>query len=134
MQTAFDGIKSLGLNTLKLEQELEESWDAPGVITEDMQPVVDRKQVNQNNVLCYMGVIEEKVSTLLMETGNQFNAHSQASMSNFEQELAHNRAPSILNENDFASAVGVGNEAGEGENDVMFRSMQEWTKKLNKQM
>ena len=55
-------------------------------------------------------------------------------MSNFEQELAHNRAPSILNENDFASAVGVGNEAGEGENDVMFRSMQEWTKKLNKQM
>ena len=46
MQTAFDGIKSLGLNTLKLEQELEESWDAPGVITEDMQPVVDRKQVN----------------------------------------------------------------------------------------
>ena len=101
-------------------------------MTDDMQPVKDRKQVKQNNVLPFMGSIEEKVSELLMETGNQFNAHSQASMG-YEQEFSHNRAPSILNENDFASAVG--NETGEGENDdVMFMSMQEWTKKLNKQM
>ena len=27
MQTAFDGIKALGLNTLKLENELITSWD-----------------------------------------------------------------------------------------------------------
>ena len=76
MQTAFDGIKALGLNTLKLEHELITSWDQPGVITDEMQPVTDRKQVNQTNVLPFMGIIEEKVSALLIETGNQFNAHS----------------------------------------------------------
>ena len=37
--------------------------------------------------------------------------------------------PQIMNENQFAQAVG--NEAGEGEEDVMFMSMQDFKNKLD---
>ena len=53
-------------------------------------------------------------------------------MSAFDKELMSGLPPQIMNENQFAQAVG--NEPGDGEEDVMFMSMQEWTKKLNKQM
>lgn len=53
-------------------------------------------------------------------------------MNAFDRELMAGLPPQIMNENQFAQAVG--NEAGEGEEDVMFMSMQEWTKKLNSQM
>ena len=79
-----------------------------------------------------MGSIEESVSALLIETGNQFNAHSSANILNFEQE--HKRAPSILNENDFASAVSKdqnGLNKQDDNDDVMFMSMQDFKKKFD---
>ena len=79
-----------------------------------------------------MGSIEEKVSLLLLETGNQFSVQSHQSSTAFDRELMAGLPPPIMNENQFAQAVS--NEPGEGEEDVMFMSMQDWSKKLNSHM
>ena len=76
MQTAFDGIKSLGCNTLGLDKELIETWDMPGVNKDSVRSARNRKQVNQHNVIAFMGNIEESISALLIETGHQYNLNS----------------------------------------------------------
>ena len=82
MLSAFEEIKSVGVGTLKMQRELELSYQQPGSPVEgtssplmrNQKKTTQRKdQVTQQNVLQFMGAIEEKVALLLMETGNQFS-------------------------------------------------------------
>ena len=68
-----------------------------------MNDKFSKLQVNSNNVLSYMGKMEEQVQALLIETGNIYDVRSASAVS--MPDRAHERVPSILNENDFANRV-----------------------------
>ena len=70
----MSSIKALGLITLKLEAELEQSWDlvrkASHEANADDTPIKDKRDVTQENVSAFMSAIEMKVAQLLMDSGN----------------------------------------------------------------
>ena len=71
-------IKSLGITTLKLEAELEQSWEivrkskaeADGTDESPQKNQRSKDEVTQENVSAFMAAIEMKVAELLVETGN----------------------------------------------------------------
>ena len=73
LSRTMTAIKTMGLVTLKLENELEQSWDlvkktqaAAGAVDE----ITDKREVTQENVNAFMSSIECTVAELLMDTGN----------------------------------------------------------------
>ena len=67
----MQAIKTLGLVTLELETELEQSWDIVRKTGSEIEEIVDKQTVTQDNVTAFMSSIEVKVAELLIETGNQ---------------------------------------------------------------
>ena len=67
-----EGIKTLGLVTLELENELEQSWEIVRRTSTEIDKI-DKRAVTQENVTAFMSHIELKVAELLFETGNQFS-------------------------------------------------------------
>ena len=70
MAQTMQAIKTLGLVTLKLETELEQSWDIVRKTSAEVTEIVDKREVTQENVTAFMSSIEVKVAELLIETGN----------------------------------------------------------------
>ena len=68
MAQTMEAIKTLGLVTLELEAELEQSWDIVRKAGAEVEH--DRQAVTQENVTAFMSSIEVKVAELLIETGN----------------------------------------------------------------
>ena len=66
------GIKTLGLTTLELEDELEKSWDLVKRTGEEVLEIENKRDVTQANVSAFMSSIEMRVAELMFETGNQF--------------------------------------------------------------
>lgn len=82
MQQTMLGIKSLGLITLELEAELEQSWQiVRKTASEAEKEVSDKFNVTEENVTAYMSSIEMKVAELLMETGNSHQVVQQVAKS-----------------------------------------------------
>ena len=67
----MEAIKVLGLITLELETELEQSWDIVRRTSAEVDEVTNKLQVTQENVSAFMSSIEVKVAELLIQTGNQ---------------------------------------------------------------
>ena len=70
MVQTMHGIKTLGLVTLELEAELEQSWEIVKRTQADVDDVADKHDVTQENVSAFMSAIEVKIAELLIETGN----------------------------------------------------------------
>ena len=67
----MEAIKVLGLITLELETELEQSWDIVRRTSAEVDEVTNKLEVTQENVSAFMSSIEVKVAELLIQTGNQ---------------------------------------------------------------
>lgn len=120
------GIKSLGLETLELEAELEQSWQLVKKTASDAErEVADKFNVTEENVTAYMSSIEMKVAELLLETGNQMV--QEVALSETTPPVNFTKIPH-MSEQEFNE--GIGGNDGE-DNDVMFMSMQDFKKKLD---
>ena len=71
MDQTMEAIKVLGLITLELETELEQSWDIVRRTSAEVDEVTNKLEVTQENVSAFMSSIEVKVAELLIQTGNQ---------------------------------------------------------------
>ena len=67
----METIKVLGLITLELETELEQSWEIVRRTSAEVDEVTNKLEVTQENVSAFMSSIEVKVAELLLQTGNQ---------------------------------------------------------------
>ena len=70
MTQTMHAIKTLGLVTLEMEAELEQSWDIVRKTGAEMEEIADKRDVTKENVSAFMSSIEVKVAELLIETGN----------------------------------------------------------------
>ena len=70
MDQTMEAIKVLGLITLELETELEQSWDIVRRTSAEVDEVTNKLEVTQENVSAFMSSIEVKVAELLISTGN----------------------------------------------------------------
>ena len=73
MDDTMKVIKALGLITLELEAELEQSWDLVRRTSAEVQEITDKQTVTKENVSAFMSSIEMKVAELLLDTGNQIS-------------------------------------------------------------
>ena len=70
MDQTMEAIKVLGLITLELETELEQSWEIVRRTSAEVDEVTNKLEVTQENVSAFMSSIEVKVAELLIQTGN----------------------------------------------------------------
>ena len=73
MAQTMQAIKMLGLVTLELETELEQSWDIVRKTGAEVEEIGDKRDVTKVNVSAFMSSIEVKVAELLIETGNEYS-------------------------------------------------------------
>ena len=73
MDDTLKVIKALGLVTLELEAELEQSWDLVRKTSAEVQEITDKQTVTKENVFAFMSAIEMIVAELLLDTGNQIS-------------------------------------------------------------
>ena len=66
MDQTMEAIKVLGLITLELETELEQSWEIVRRTTAEVDEVTNKLEVTQENVTAFMSSIEVKVAELLI--------------------------------------------------------------------
>ena len=96
LSRTMTAIKTMGLVTLKLENELEQSWDlvkktqaAAGAVDE----ITDKREVTQENVNAFMSSIECTVAELLMDTGNHILPQHMAQERSEEPQFDFGRMP-----------------------------------------
>ena len=73
MDDTMKAIQALGLITLELEAELEQSWDLVRRTSAEVEEITDKQTVTKENVFAFMSSIEVKVAELLLDTGNQIS-------------------------------------------------------------
>ena len=127
MAQTMQTIKSLGLVTLQLEAELEQSWDIVRKTSYDVDEIVDKQDVTKENVTAFMSSIEVKVAELLIETGNQ---HSFAQTAAQAPQLDFTKMPQ-MSEQEFTEGMRQSVDGDNNEEDVMFMSMQDFKNKLD---
>ena len=126
----MEAIKVLGLITLELETELEQSWEIVRRTSAEVDDVTNKLEVTQENVSAFMSSIEVKVAELLIQTGNTPQMpNSFAQNAALSPQLDFTKMPQ-MSEEEFTEGMRDG--AGEdNEDDVMFMSMQDFKKKLD---
>lgn len=70
MNETMQAIKLIGLTTLKLETELENSWSLVQKTQSEVESIESKREVTKDNVKAFMSSIEMKVAELLLQTGN----------------------------------------------------------------
>lgn len=70
MNETMQAIKLIGLTTLKLETELENSWNLVQKTQSEVEGIESKREVTEDNVKAFMSSIEMKVAELLLQTGN----------------------------------------------------------------
>ena len=70
MNETMQAIKLIGLTTLKLETELENSWNLVQKTQSEVKCIESKREVTEDNVKAFMSSIEMKVAELLLQTGN----------------------------------------------------------------
>ena len=125
----MEGIKTLGLVTLELEDELEQSWEIVRRTSTELYKI-DKRAVTQENVTAFMSHIELKVAELLFETGNQFSPQAFAQKIPTPQ-IDFTKMPQMSEEEFNEGMRNFENDGEDEEGDVMFMSMDNFKKKLD---
>jgi hypothetical protein len=80
IDAAVSVVQSLGIDTLKLETELRAQFNSMFADESLKAQSEEELQVTSENILTFMGVIEQKMTEILTQTGNLHTAQQNPSL------------------------------------------------------